>query len=353
MKESGSKKVKCVVWDLDNTLWEGVLLEESSVRLRPGVVEIIRELDRRGILQSVASKNDHALAMAKLREFGLDEYFLYPQINWNPKSGSIRRIAESINIGIDTLAFIDDQPFEREEVSHFHPAVLCLDAADLSGLLAMPQMTPRFVTEDSRLRRQMYLNDMVRNEAEQQFEGTSEEFLSSLGMIFTIAPVGALDLQRAEELTVRTNQLNATGYTYSYEELDRFRQSADHLLLIAGLEDKYGSYGKIGLALVERGETVWRLKLLLMSCRVMSRGVGTLMLNHIMRMAKETGARLQAEFVPTDRNRLMYVTYKFAGFTEIGEEDGLTLLENDLSQVPDMPEYVEFRVLQSQSRQSL
>ena len=93
---------------------------------------------------------------------------------------------------------------------------------------------------------------------EREFVGTNEEFLATLGMIFTIAPAGEEDLQRAEELTVRTNQLNSTGYTYSYEELDALRESPDHLLLVATLADRFGSYGKIGLALVEKGEPDWR-----------------------------------------------------------------------------------------------
>ncbi|HEX9063065.1 MAG TPA: HAD-IIIC family phosphatase, partial [Clostridia bacterium] len=118
------KKVKCVVWDLDNTIWEGILSEDREVRLKPGIKGIIETLDDRGILQSIASKNDYDDAMKKLREFGLEEYFLYPQISWNSKAESVRKIAESINIGIDTLAFVDDQITEREEVSFSHPEVL-------------------------------------------------------------------------------------------------------------------------------------------------------------------------------------------------------------------------------------
>ncbi|OPZ92810.1 MAG: Acid Phosphatase [Firmicutes bacterium ADurb.Bin419] len=338
------QKIKCVVWDLDNTIWNGVLIEDNDVTLRDGVVDIIRTLDNRGILQSVASKNDYDLAMAKLKEFGLDDYFIYPQIHWNSKSSSVKSIAKSINIGIDTLAFVDDQPFEREEVNFSNPEVLCIDVADLDKLLDMPEMNPKFITEDSKLRRQMYMSDIKRNKDEESFEGAQEEFLSSLGMVFVISQVGEGDLQRAEELTVRTHQLNATGYTYSYEELDEFRRSDRHKLFIASLEDKYGTYGKIGLILIECDEDVWTLKLLLMSCRVMSRGVGTIMMSHIMELAKKANVRFRAEFVPTDRNRMMYITYKFAGFKEVEERDGVTILENDLSNIQSTPKYVKLIV---------
>jgi FkbH-like protein len=333
-------KVKCVVWDLDDTLWDGVLLEDGGVRVREDVVAVIRTLDERGILHSIASKNDHATAMARLTEAGLADYFLYPQINWNTKSSSVRLIAQSLNIGMDTFAFVDDQPFERDEVAFDVPEVLCVPVEDVPGLPDRPEFVPKFVTDDSKLRRSLYLSSVRRDEAEQEFNGTSEEFLGTLDMTLTIGRARHGDLERAEELTVRTNQLNSTAVTYSFDELRSFADSPDHLLLVAGLRDRHGSYGKIGLALVECGTEVWTLKLLLMSCRVMSRGVGTVLLNHVMRTARDQGVRLCADFVPTSRNRVMYVTYRFAGFAEAGERDGVTVLESDLGQVQDVPAYL-------------
>jgi FkbH-like protein len=338
------QSIKCVVWDLDHTVWDGVLLEDDNVSLRAEVLHIIKALDQRGILNSVASKNDHAVAMSKLEQLGLSDYFLYPQINWNSKASSIQAIASSINIGLDTLAFIDDQPFEREEVAFTLPQVLCLDAADLSELLEMPEMNPRFITEDSKVRRLMYKSDIERNQAEKDFVGPSEEFLATLNMVFTIAPAKEDDLQRAEELTVRTHQLNTTGYTYSYDELNHFRQSDGHTLLIASLDDKYGTYGKIGLALVERLPDVWTIKLLLMSCRVMSRGVGTIMINHIMQQAKQANVRLRAEFLSNNRNRMMYITYKFGGFKEVDQIGDLIVFENDLTNIQAFPPYVTVHI---------
>jgi FkbH-like protein len=338
------RKVKCVVWDLDHTLWDGVLLEDGVMSLRDNVEHIVRMLDQRGILQSVASKNDYDAAFAKLNEFGIAEYFLYPQIHWQSKSASVGHIAKQLNIGMDTIAFIDDQPFEREEVSHVHPEVLCLDASITDRLLELPELNPRFITEDSAKRRLLYMSEQERKQAEEMFDGPQEAFLASLRMVFTIAPAAQGDLERAEELTVRTNQLNTTGYTYTYEELDRFRCSDRHVLLMAGLTDKYGDYGKIGLAVVERTEASWTLKLLLMSCRVMSRGVGSIMLHHLIRLACEAGVKLMAEFVPNAVNRMMYVTYKFAGFQEAGRRGDVILLEYGEGSVPNFPDYVDVQI---------
>ncbi|HYU35606.1 MAG TPA: HAD-IIIC family phosphatase [Thermoanaerobaculia bacterium] len=336
--------IKCVVWDLDNTVWDGILLEDREVVLRPHVVEILKTLDERGILHSVASRNEHDLAMAKLQEFGIAEYFLYPQINWNPKSGSVAQIAKDINIGLDAIAFVDDQPFEREEVAFTHEKVLCIDSGVLDGLLDRPEFMPRFITDDSRLRRQMYMADIRRNREEEQYVGPTEEFLATLDMVFTIHPAREEDLKRAEELTVRTNQLNTTGYTYSYEELDELSRSPRHHLLISQLEDRHGSYGKIGLTLIEHDPDVWTIKLLLMSCRVMSKGVGMVMIHYLARRAKEAGVKLRAEFVSTDRNRQMLITYKFAGFKEVGRNGGVMIMENDYSAVQPTPPYVKLVV---------
>lgn len=344
MKKTRSRKgvrIKCLVWDLDNTLWDGILLESDRVTLRQNALQLIKSLDERGILHSIASRNSFEPAMKKIEEFGLSQYFLYPQINWNPKSSSLKEIAESLNIATNTLAFVDDQPFEREEVNFALPEVLCLDGSHLDGIANKPEMQPRFITEDSRNRRFMYLSEIRRNSDEKAWQGPKEEFLATLGMVFTIRAAGKDDLQRVEELTVRTNQLNTTGYTYSYEELDFFRTSPHHRLLIAGLEDKYGSYGKIGLALVETGEHEWIIKLLLASCRVMSRGVGSLIIHHIAGEAMKKGVRLRAEMIPSDRNRMMYMTYKFSGFSEYRKNGSLVLFEHDMKSAPGCPDYVK------------
>lgn len=343
-RSKGEGKVKCVVWDLDNTIWNGTLSENGNVVLKEGIEDIIETLDNRGILQSIASKNHDDQAMDKLKAFNLDQYFLYPQINWNSKSSSMKKIADALNISIHALAFIDDQPFEREEVRFNYPHIVCIDALDVGSILELPELNPEFVTEDSKVRRFMYLAEIERNAQEETFIGTQEAFLKSLEMVLTISPLKSEDLKRAEELTVRTNQLNTTGYTYSYEELDALRKLESHKLLIASLSDKYGSYGKIGLILMECHPDKWVLKLFLMSCRVISRGIGTVILNHMIKMAKEEGVRLLGEFVDNDVNRMMYITYKFSGFKEWEERGHVKILENDFSHIQETPDYVKFIV---------
>ncbi len=333
-------QIKCVVWDLDNTLWDGVLIEQDTLQLSQSAVDTIKELDRRGILQSIASKNDHDLAMQKLRQYQLADYFLYPQINWGTKSQSVSNIAKSLNIGIDTFAFIDDQPFEREEVQSCHPDVLCIDSVDIPEITDIPAFMPRFITDESVKRRRMYLNDIERNKVEQSFEGPADEFLASLGMVFKIEQAKEIDLKRMEELVARTNQLNTTGRIYSYEELDAFRTSAQHELLVCSLQDKYGEYGKIGLALLELRPDGWTIKAFLMSCRVMSRGVGSIFLNYLINESLEQRQTLYAELIPNDRNRMMYTTYRFASFSIHSKDGDCETLQYTSGTPQGYPEFV-------------
>jgi FkbH-like protein len=331
--------VKCVVWDLDRTLWDGILLESPDVALRPGVVGVLETLDERGILQSIASRNDPDTAMDKLRQLGVDQFFLHPQIGWGAKSAAVSEIGRLLNIGVDTIAFVDDEPFERDEVAAGVPGVRSIDSATYLQLTERPDMQPRFVTADSRRRREMYLAESRRRDDE-DVAPTSEEFLASLDMVFTLSHALEGDLARVAELTVRTNQLNTTGVTYTYEELEALRTSDRHQLIIAGLEDRYGTYGKIGLVLIEERDDVWNLSLLLMSCRVMTRGVGKVLLSYVLDSAADHGATVEADFVRTDRNRLMYLTYKLAGFREVHREGDRITFRHDPTVRDPYPPYV-------------
>ncbi|MDQ1920916.1 HAD-IIIC family phosphatase [Massilia pseudoviolaceinigra] len=333
-------RIKCVIWDLDGTIWNGTLLEDSAVELKSGIADLIRTLDSYGILQSVASKNDHDVAWPVLESMQLAQYFLHPQINWAGKADSVRAIGERLGIGLDTLALIDDRIEERDEVQYFLPQVTAIDGADSGDLLNLLCLQPGVVTDDGRERRKMYQADIARTDAEEKFEGKRDAFLQTLGMRMTISRAGRDDLRRAEELTLRTNQLNTTGRTYSFDELEALANSPDHLLLVAKLEDCYGSYGTIGLTLVEKNATAWTIQLLIMSCRVITRGVGSVLIGYLLRLATDAGVHLRADFCHTGRNRQMYMTYKFSGFRELATTADSVVLEHDLRRINPYPGYI-------------
>ncbi|MEV0694512.1 HAD-IIIC family phosphatase [Streptomyces sp. NPDC050388] len=317
-------QVKVVVWDLDNTLWDGALVEGADGTPRPSVVRIIQELDGRGVLQSVASKNDAAVAMPVLEAAGLAEFFLYPEISWSPKSDAVKHIAAALNVGTDTVLFVDDDPFERAEVAASHPEVRCVDSRDVHTLLTRDDIpAPDAVPADSVSRRELYRREERRQADERVFTGTKSEFLASLHLRLAIRDARPEDLTRAAELTTRTNQLNTTGLAFGQRELSALTTDPGHSVLVLELEDDFGEYGMIGVVVVRHTDDEMRVRLFLLSCRVMGRNLVPAIVAELADAARARGVALTADFVSTPVNRPMYVTYRFAGFREQDERDGV------------------------------
>lgn len=265
---TGEPKLKCVVWDLDNTLWQGILVEDGldGLKLNSQAVEAVRAFDEKGILQSIVSKNEPEEALAALRKFSLDEYFLFPQIAWHPKSEGIRRLSGKLNIGADTFAFVDDQIFERSEVAAAFPEVLTLDPVDLPDFLRNARLDLPITGEASQ-RRSMYRAEGQREQARDKFDGAYEEFLRSCDMTAKIAAFTAASLDRVHELVQRTNQLNISTYRYSREELATLSApGSGRRAFVIHATDRFGSYGLIGFAVFEIERNL--IIDLMFSCRV-------------------------------------------------------------------------------------
>ncbi|MFI6151932.1 HAD-IIIC family phosphatase [Kitasatospora sp. NPDC051170] len=308
--------VKCLVWDLDNTLWQGTLSEDEEVVLPESVREVVLALDARGILQAVASKNDHDHAWGKLEKLGISEYFVLPHIGWGPKSESVRSIADGLAFAPRTIAFIDDQPAERAEVAYHLPDVRCYSADQVASLASLPEFSPPVSTVDSRRRRRMYQAGFRREAERAGFTGPDEDFLRSLDLVMTIGRATDEELTRVEELTLRTSQMNATGVHYPDAALRALMSDPEHEVLVVTMADRFGPHGAVGVLLLEKRPEVWRLKLLATSCRVVSFGAGAAILRWLIDQAASAGVHLAADFRATDRNRMMEVAYRFAGFTD-------------------------------------
>lgn len=342
---AGEKEIKCVVWDLDNTLWDGVLLEKSDVTLKKDIRAIIQALDERGIMQSIASKNNYQDGMDKLKEFGIDRYFIYPAINWNAKSASIYNLHLRLNIGLDTFLFVDDQDFERDEVKSALPDVAIFDSREYHRMLELPCLNPSIITSDSKKRREMYLVDVKRKEEEQAFTGNPLEFLATLNLEMSIRqPTHADDFRRMEELLLRTNRLNASKIAFTYQELQKISDTAEHRLLTFELSDKYGSYGQAGAALIRLEKRRWHLFQFAVSCRVISRNAADTFLLYILHEAGKNSCDLTADYVKSGQNTQLYTIYRQAGLIE----DRLLspqhlLFRHDCVRIKELPGYIIIR----------
>lgn len=334
---------KCVVWDCDETLWDGTLLEGGAQGLKPGIEAIIRTLDGRGILQSIASKNNHDDVVARLEALGIDEFFVAPQVGWYPKSAMLKRLCEILNIGENALIMVDDLAFERDEIRSELPNVVCIDAAAYATLPDLPHVNPAVISRDAGERRLRYQEEARRKSDQDRFEGPADAFLESLGMRMRIARATEDDLERAEELTRRTNQMNTTGIPYDRDTLRALLDDERFAVLICDVEDRYGTYGTVGLALVELGDRNWRIRLFLTSCRVVNRGVGTALLHTIINRGVAAGRSITADWRSTGRNRPMELTYRLAGFRSDGVEatdSAIRILRLDAPEEREVPPYI-------------
>ncbi|WP_108788945.1 HAD-IIIC family phosphatase [Erythrobacter sp. Alg231-14] len=263
-------KVKCVVFDLDNTLWDGVLLE-GDVTLRPDVKELFEWLDERGILISIASKNAESDALDQLREEGLDHLLLHPQIGWEPKSITVARIASMIDIGTDTLLFVDDNPFERAQVAEAVPSIEAVPDTILPDLRDHPRLSGG-VTPESKNRRAMYQQAAVREQAAEEFSDY-HRFLADCQIVLEIRPDQESDFERIAELVQRTNQLNFSGRKYDREAITGILSDPDQARFVVVASDRFGSYGTVGFCLASHDGKTITIDDFMLSCRVQGKYV--------------------------------------------------------------------------------
>lgn len=343
--------IKCVVWDLDNTLWPGVAAEGSPDELPnpdPGMLGIIAELQRRGIVSSIASRNDPSLLSQVEANPALAEHFVAPQISWEPKSQSIKRIAQRLNIGLDAVAFVDDSPFERAEVSYMLGDVLVLSPEELRGALDTPAFNPGSPTAEGRGRARMYRAEEQRREAESAFAGSRMDFLKWCDMHLQIAPAIPADLDRLAEMTRRTHQLNSTGDRYTETELLHFIEGPRWLVPVARLSDRFGEYGLIGAAIIDTEPEgypgSWLAELVMLSCRVEGRGIPAALLRWIMDRARAAGATsLRAGYRVNERNLPIRLLFRQMGFSARtpGTDGALAIVARDLLEpLPPYPEWL-------------
>jgi FkbH-like protein len=320
------KKIKCIVWDLDNTLWEGVLTEDGPerLRLRSDMAAIIRELDQRGILHSIASKNDPEAALQVLKNFQLDQYFLCPKISWEPKSQGIKTIAQQLNIGMESILFVDDSEFELGEVAAACPELKVLNAEHYRSLPGRSDCTVP-VTAESRERRQLYRVEANRQMVAQNFSNDYLAFLRHCEIHLTVRPMTEENLERVHELTQRTNQMNFSGNRYDREVLRQLLSKQYLDTFVLSCEDRYGSYGVIGFSIVDRRAP--RMTDLMFSCRIQAKRVEHAFLACIIRKyIDETAGDFYANYRRTPRNAPSGKVFADLGMEEMEGPNGVLSL---------------------------
>jgi FkbH-like protein len=337
--------VKCVVWDIDHTLLDGVYLESRQPPpAAPAAVPLLAELAGRGILHAIASKNPPEAAAHAGRATGHE--FAAVECGWGLKSEALSRIAAGLGIGTDALAFVDDDPYERAEVAAALPGVLVHSPEEAAEAADWPQLRPPVVTEEARRRGEMYAARRRRLEAERSFPGTREEFRRAAGTEVSIAPAAPGDAPRLAELAVRTRQFNSGTEAPSEAEFAALIEAARTGVVTVRLRDSFGDDGLVGCCVVDRARRGWTVRLLMMSCRAMGRGVIDALLAWLARTAARAGAAtLAVPCVLNERNVPLRLALTAAGFRAAGPrpaEGAPRVFQRALTgQLPALPDWVK------------
>ena len=341
------KSIKCVALDLDNTLWGGTIGDDGLEGIELGelgtgeaYVQLqlwLRELRGRGILLAVCSKNDHERALEPFRKHSdmvLRESDISCFIaNWDNKADNLRELARRLNIGLDSIAFLDDSPFERNLVRELVPDVcvpeLPADPADFVPYLESLNLfeATQFSDED-RKRADFYRANVLREEQQGHFADV-DEYLASLDMEAAFERFDDLHLPRIAQLVLRTNQFNLTTFRHSAEELRQFGEDPDYFPFYASLTDRFGDNGLISVVIGKREGAQMEIDTWLMSCRVISRRMEEFVLDQLVEVARDAGIEtLRGRYLPTKKNALVAKHYERLGF-RLTEElpDGSTTWE--------------------------
>jgi FkbH-like protein len=340
------KSRRCLVLDLDNTLWGGVIGDdgvegivlgqdggtgEAHLSVQRGALA----LRERGIVLAVSSKNDDAVARRPFREHAdmvmKEDHFGVFQANWTDKAANMQAIADALALGADSLVFLDDNPAERLQVRGVIPSVAVPElppdpALYIQSLLASGYFEAVSFSGDDRNRATFY-RDNARRVALKEQAGDLDAYLASLDMTITFQPFDAIGRSRIAQLVAKSNQFNLTTRRYSEAQIAEMESSPAHFTLQVRLADTFGDNGMISVVICRKNDAEWEFDTWLMSCRVLGRGVEESVLQEVERTARQAGVQsLKGRFIPTDRNAMVADHYAKLGF-ELAERlaDGETI----------------------------
>lgn len=335
---------KCVVLDLDNTLWGGVIGDDGISGIQIGELGLghaytefqmwLKELKNRGIILAVCSKNNEDTAKEPFIShpemvLRLDDFSMFVA-NWEDKASNIKHIQQTLNIGMDSIVFIDDNPFERDLVRSLIPDITVPELPEdpalyLSCIKGQNLFETGSYSEEDYHRTAQYRAEAGRAALQQQFV-SFDEYLQGLEMVATVAPFDKFNYPRIAQLTQRSNQFNLRTVRYTEAEIEMIAKDDSYITLYCCLRDKFGNHGLISVVIMDKPQfysdqdkdalfiSEW-----LMSCRVLKRGMEEYIVNKIIEIAKANGyAKVVGEYIKTPKNAMVENIYSHLGFTEKG-----------------------------------
>lgn len=356
---------KVLALDLDGTLWKGILGEDGPEGIEMGgtaagkphqsIQKYALALASRGIILAILSKNNEEDVWAVFREHPemliREQDVLASRINWQDKAQNLLELADELNVGIESFVLLDDDPGQRARVREALPGVAVLEPVTNDGvglldtLIHYPGFSSFVLTEEDLARTSQYQTERVRKQV-QQTHRSYEEFLQDLGLTINWMPLEASLLPRAAQLTQKTNQFNLTTRRYTEEELEK-HLSQGWLGWLLSIEDRFGEYGWTGLVLVDPKEVekLWRIDTLLLSCRVLGKGIENAVLALLQQELSKRGsnAELGGEYIPSSKNKQTQDFYQKNGFVITETSTTLTRFQLASDQVISMPSHIQLK----------
>ena len=344
---------RCIVVDLDNTLWGGIIGEDGFEEIKLGSTptgnafvefqKYLLALHHRGILLAVNSKNnlDDALNVIENHPNMVlkKEHFASIKINWNDKVSNMKEISEELNFGLENFVFFDDDPINREFMKTRLPQVLTIDLpSDPSKYVQILEEINEFnvlkITEEDKQRGVMYSQQKQRIDF-QKSSLNLEDFLKNMQMKITIKKADNFTIPRISQLILKTNQFNLTTKRYPTEEIHKFSNDENMLVYCIQVEDKFGDNGITGAFIIKKiGNNVWELDTFLLSCRIMGREIEKSVLGYIINMARKSGIEtIKANYIPTKKNKPIENFLPGCGFEKI--DDHWVIQINKNFEMPD------------------
>jgi len=315
---------KCIVLDLDNTLWGGIIGEDgfNGIKLShndpigKSFIEFqkhLLSLHERGVILAVNSKNNFDDAIKVIKEHPnmilQEEHFANLKINWNDKVTNLREIAQEVNIGLDSMVFFDDDKINRDFVRSTLPEVLTIEMPEdpalyVQTLMELNDFNVTKITEEDKKRGKMYVEQRKRTEF-QKVTTDFKEYLKELNIKIFIKNANEFTIPRISQLTLKTNQFNLTTKRYQEEDIRNFSHDDKKIVGCARVEDKFGDNGITGVFIIDKEDSKeWIIDTFLLSCRIIGRGVEEGIINHIITLAKKNNAsKIIANFIPTKKNK--------------------------------------------------
>lgn len=367
------KSRKCLVLDLDNTLWGGVIGDDglNGIVLGQGsatgeaflaIQQYALELRARGIVLAVSSKNEDKTARLPFRQHPdmllREDHIAVFQANWTDKAANLRAIAETLNIGVDALAFLDDNPAERMQVREQMPLVAVPELPDdpaffPRALAAAGYFEAVSISSEDRQRADYYQANAQRA-ASLSASGDLETHLRSLEMVCAIREVDAQSRTRVSQLINKSNQFNLTTRRYSEVEVAAVEADPSRHIIQVRLADRFGDNGIISVVIANRHEDQWDIDTWLMSCRVLGRRVEEAVLNHLVEAAaRENVRQIAGRYIPSPKNAMVVDHYRNLGFEcSASTPDGKTVWRLDVTtfRAPELPMVIDDIYLKAQAR---